>query len=409
MNLSFTKLILAFILVVFPLSVRAEEAADSVKYVPVVEQKPLQAAIGVVAPVVLYDFMFYRDDASIAGMRNHYLSGHKRPWDNVTQFIPVASMWGMRLAGVEGRSNNHWEALSAHTISYGIGLGITVLGKQVTGRTRPEDHGRHSFPSGHTMTAFVGAAVLDAEYGERYPWLSALGYGIATATGVGRILNNRHWATDVVSGAGVGIGSAYLGYLLNDLLWGRGLERFELYVERDLEDSPAFVRVEKGYHNILSGISDYKASSLGSSVGLTARVPLYKEWGVRAMGKLMDSYDSAHQEALNGWAALLGADYMRGLWGGRVWLEGHIALGYLSEMRLSKGALGQPRSVSTPMIAPSIPLNIGLGAKILTTDQLGVSLNTGYWYAPTAHAYDLSNRKGLRGIEFGVGLSYIIN
>lgn len=43
---------------------------------------------------------------------------------------------------------------------------------------------------------------------------SVAGYAAATATGVMRILNRRHWLSDVVTGAGIGIASVEIAYLL---------------------------------------------------------------------------------------------------------------------------------------------------------------------------------------------------
>lgn len=79
----------------------------------------------------------------------------------------------------------------------------------------------------------------------RSPWFSVAGYGIATATGVMRVLNNRHWVSDVMSGAGIGIFAGELGYALADLLFkGKGLLR------NDLEgnyNSPSFFSISMGY------------------------------------------------------------------------------------------------------------------------------------------------------------------
>lgn len=41
-----------------------------------------------------------------------------------------------------------------------------------------------------------------------------LGYTMATGTGFLRIYNNRHWLTDVITGAGIGIFSVKLSYWL---------------------------------------------------------------------------------------------------------------------------------------------------------------------------------------------------
>lgn len=70
---------------------------------------------------------------------------------------------------------------------------------------RPDGSNNKSFPSGHTATAFMAATMLHKEYGGRSPWYSIAGYSMATVTGVSRMLNNKHWLSDVLVGAGIGI------------------------------------------------------------------------------------------------------------------------------------------------------------------------------------------------------------
>ena len=48
------------------------------------------------------------------------------------------------------------------------------------------------------------------------PWIGVAGYAMATSTGLLRMYNNRHWITDVVAGAGIGIASTTLSYLTYD-------------------------------------------------------------------------------------------------------------------------------------------------------------------------------------------------
>lgn len=60
-----------------------------------------------------------------------------------------------------------------------------------------------SFPSGHTTGAFSAATVFAMEYKDR-PWIKILAYGSATLIGMSRITENKHWITDVISGAALG-------------------------------------------------------------------------------------------------------------------------------------------------------------------------------------------------------------
>ena len=86
--------------------------------------------------------------------------------------------------------------------------------KHTLGVQCPYGHVYNSFPSGHTVTAFVGAEMLRREYGEEYPAVAIAGYTIATGVGFLRMYNNRHWASDVLAGAGIGILSVSLMYWL---------------------------------------------------------------------------------------------------------------------------------------------------------------------------------------------------
>lgn len=106
-----------------------------------------------------------------------------------------------------------------------LGSGITGVLKGVLGRarpdmfpdTRPSDFqfakgfsvaNRQSFPSGHTTTAFAAAAAVTSEVNRmwpRYTWYAApVLYGGATLVGLSRMYHNRHWASDVALGAGIG-------------------------------------------------------------------------------------------------------------------------------------------------------------------------------------------------------------
>ena len=65
-----------------------------------------------------------------------------------------------------------------------------------------------SFPSGHTSEVFAMAASLSIECKKWYVVLPA--YGYATAVGYSRLYLGEHYPTDVLAGAAIGVGSAYL-------------------------------------------------------------------------------------------------------------------------------------------------------------------------------------------------------
>ena len=83
--------------------------------------------------------------------------------------------------------------------------GVLTQGiKAATHRTRPNG-GRHSFPSGHTSATFATAEVIREHYG--WKWGAPL-YALGGYVSVSRMVDNKHWASDVIFGTAIGIVSA---------------------------------------------------------------------------------------------------------------------------------------------------------------------------------------------------------
>lgn len=120
----------------------------------------------------------------------------------------------------EGVEDAGWHA----TQSVLLAGGVTSVLKFAVGRARPLDvegsdgdeflpmRGHRdewsSMPSGHTTVAFAAASAFSAELGRSHPkvarWVRPLLYGSAAAVGISRLVDERHWASDVIVGAGVG-------------------------------------------------------------------------------------------------------------------------------------------------------------------------------------------------------------
>ena len=181
------------------------------------------------------------------GSRHVLLTNFKTHIDDYTQYFGPALTLGLKIGGVEGRSD--WgRFLTSAALSYGIMAGLVNGIKYTAKEMRPDGSTRNSWPSGHTATSFVGATILHKEYGlTRSPWYSVAGYGVATATGIMRVLNNRHWVSDVLSGAGIGIMSTELAYALSDVIFkGKGLLRNNKDSIASIIQHPSFFAISMG-------------------------------------------------------------------------------------------------------------------------------------------------------------------
>ena len=133
--------------------------------------------------------------------------------DDFSQYAPLAATYGLNLCGING-THGYGDLTIITGTAYAI-MGITVNSlKSATKVMRPDGSSRNSFPSGHTATAFMGAELLRREYKDVSPWIGVAGYAVAAGTGFFRMYNNRHWLTDVIAGAGIGIMSVQAAYWL---------------------------------------------------------------------------------------------------------------------------------------------------------------------------------------------------
>jgi len=148
--------------------------------------------------------------------------------DDYSQYAPLAAVYLLNLSGIKGKNNfGNRSALAAKSII--LSHFITYRLKVWVGATRPNLEA-HSFPSGHTSTAFTFAHFMHREYGELSPWYSVGAYTTAAATGLMRMAKNAHWFSDVLMGAGIGILSTEFVYLTHQYKWdNRHLRRLDIF------------------------------------------------------------------------------------------------------------------------------------------------------------------------------------
>ncbi len=223
-------------------------------------------------PLIVTGLIMKGEDTHFRRLRNDYAQEFHRPFDNYTQYVPAAVMLGMKALGVKGRSD--WgRMLVSDAFSVAIMAGVVETMKYTTNVTRPDGTDKHSFPSGHTATAFMTATMLTKEYGHISPWIGVGAYSFATATGLMRIANNKHWLSDVLTGAGIGIISTELGYYLADLIFKeKGVHHYATHDTFSRQDKPSFLGIYLGVniplsHYDISEEQEFRTSS-GSSAGV---------------------------------------------------------------------------------------------------------------------------------------------
>ncbi|MGH7665449.1 MAG: phosphatase PAP2 family protein [Gemmatimonadaceae bacterium] len=143
------------------------------------------------------------------------------PFNEFRHFYVSAALYGIgRIAGQEEIADLGLHAAEAVLIS----RGLTDIIAGLAGRARPritddgtsfellrgfEDTDFHSLPSRHATGAFALATVASLETRRYWPgaarYVTPLLYAGATLVGLGRMYTDDHWASDVVSGAAVGI------------------------------------------------------------------------------------------------------------------------------------------------------------------------------------------------------------
>ena len=89
-----------------------------------------------------------------------------------------------------------FDLLRAQIVSQSLVHAMKLAGQ----RDRPDGE-CCAFPSGHAASAFAAASVLERHFGYRASWPALLA---ATYVGASRLVENRHWVSDVVFGAALG-------------------------------------------------------------------------------------------------------------------------------------------------------------------------------------------------------------
>ena len=172
--------------------------------------------------LVTYGLLSLNDNGLPSSMavrkfRNENFAKFNNSADDYFAFAPGLFMLGLDLFHVKSKSNfANQVALTGKSVI--ISLAFVYILKYSTQVMRPDNTSENSFPSGHTAFAFTLAEVLHQEFKDK-PLVYITGYTIATTVGAMRMLNNRHWFSDVMVGAGIGMATTKLIYATHQYKW----------------------------------------------------------------------------------------------------------------------------------------------------------------------------------------------
>ena len=158
-------------------------------------------------------------------------------WIGVTNSVyPVAVLTPASMLSVgylkkdKALQKESWKAVG----TVAINVIVTQSMKKIVGRQRPYNaypgfisyhhfEKDSSFPSGHTSNAFAIATTLSLTYKKWY--VVAPAYLWAVGNGYARLYLGQHYPTDVLAGATVGVGSAFLSRWLTEKFFERKRKR----------------------------------------------------------------------------------------------------------------------------------------------------------------------------------------
>ena len=157
---------------------------------------------------------------------SHYWRGTS----NSAYYVAGAATVGTLIYGLASDNTEIKRNAVESFITIGASVLVTHLGKITVNRTRPADRypdeifvntptHNMSFPSGHSSLAFATATTLSMQYNKWYVTVPA--YVWASSVGYSRMYLGKHYPTDVLAGAAVGIGTAYAARWFNKQLFGQ--------------------------------------------------------------------------------------------------------------------------------------------------------------------------------------------
>ena len=150
------------------------------------------------------------DNKIMSNIQENYPGFHSTAADYL-MWVPSASVYTLDAFQVRTKHSfkEHLILEAGSVLVTGaLGLGMRKISENI----KAYNSANTQFPSGHTANAFRGAELLHQELKFNNPILSYSGYIVATGVGLLRIYSKKHYLSEVIAGAGLGILSTKLTY-----------------------------------------------------------------------------------------------------------------------------------------------------------------------------------------------------
>lgn len=176
------------------------------------------------------------DDAVRSALKVNSPSAREALWTaagvvGVSEAVLTVGVDSVLVPWLRGSTDVMWQLTWIDMESYALGSLVAITGYDTIGRARPSwaDCQKNptlpdcvtsptaSFPSGHVAESFIAAGLgcVNHAYVPIYgshlfdALACARDVVLASSVGVMRIMGDRHWATDVLAGAGIGFAAGY--------------------------------------------------------------------------------------------------------------------------------------------------------------------------------------------------------
>lgn len=204
-----TKLLtLTFSVLVFLGNAQTKDSISSIKTQDKLSYKQLIAPAALITAGTLLLNTNINNDLQ-TNANNFFGNNFNTTVDNYLQFVPVAQIYLGKTLGFKPKNDFQHQTINIVIANVIMGTTVSIL-KRSFHQERPDHSNNLSFPSGHTATAFVNAALLYYEYKDSDLWYASSGFLFASATGILRIANNKHYTSDVLAGAGIGLATGLI-------------------------------------------------------------------------------------------------------------------------------------------------------------------------------------------------------